>query len=455
MKIPVSPPNLRSILQRAVTGPNNFAIMQLLYDGDVGPTPGGKYSHWDILRHLPPIEGLTAEQTWAAVKLARRQLLTGTPLTDTKGGAVKYALPPLVLHFLHRVDRDAGGVIGAPEQVTNPQTQATYLLKSLVEEAITSSQLEGASTTRRVAKDMLLSGREPRDRSERMIANNYRALQYVREHRSEPITENHIFALQSTLVDGTLDISDGAGRFRRDDEHIVVEDETGTILHHPPAEGELPSRLRTLCEFANGAHTKEFMPPVIRAILVHYGLAYDHPFVDGNGRTARALFYWVMAREGYWLCEYISISRILKNARGQYAESFLYTETDDNDATYFILYQLKVLTRAIADLHSYLQRKVKEIREVDDMLRQNRALRAQLNGRQLDLLTHALKYPTGEYTIASHKRAHDVAYGTARSDLLHLARRGLLEQRQRGREFLFVARPKLKSLLQRRLEKGP
>ncbi len=449
MKIPVSPPDLPTILETVMADPGKRARWKLLYGGSVGPTPDGKYSHWDILRHLPPREGLTTEQTWAAVKLARAQLLTLTPLTDTKGGMVRYALPPLVLELLHRVDRDAAGVIGAPEQVTNPQTKTTYLLKSLVEEAITSSQLEGASTTRRVAKDMLLSGRAPRDRSERMIANNYQALQYVREHRTEPITDRHVFALQSMLVDGTLDTPDGAGRFRRDDEHIVVEDETGTILHHPPAERELPERLRLLCEFANGGHTKAFMPPVIRAILVHYGLAYDHPFVDGNGRTARALFYWVMAREGYWLCEYISISRILRKARAQYAESFLHTETDDNDATYFIVAQLKVLTRAIADLHAYLQRKVAELREVDDMLRRNRKLRAELNARQLDLLTHALKSPTGEYTIASHRRAHEVAYGTARTDLLDLAKRGLLEQRQRGRKFLFVAPPQLRAILGR------
>ena len=448
MKIPVSPPDLDTILDRATDGQSNTTLVRLLYGGDVGPTPDGKYSHWDILRHLPPAQGLTTEQTWAAVKLARAQLLTSTPLTDTKGRPVRYALPPLVLELLHRVDRDAGGVIGAPEQVTNPHTQATYLLKSLVEEAITSSQLEGASTTRRVAKDMLLSGREPRDRSERMIANNYKALQYVREHRAEPIIPAHVLALQSILVDGTLDIPDGAGRFRRDDENIVVEDEQGTILHHPPVERELPRRLRTLCDFANGAHTKEFMPPVIRAILVHYGLAYDHPFVDGNGRTARALFYWVMAREGYWLCEYISISRILKKARAQYAESFLYTETDDNDATYFIVHQLKVLTRAIAELHAYLQRKVAEMREVDDMLRKNRALRAELNSRQLNLIMHALKNPHGEYTIASHQRAHDVAYATARSDLLDLVRRTLLEQRQRGRQFHFVAPPQLRAKLQ-------
>jgi Fic family protein len=87
------------------------------------------------------------------------------------------------------------------------------------------------------------------------------------------------------------------------------------------------------------------------------------------------------------------------------------------------------------------------MREVDDMLRQNRSLRAELNSRQLDLLTHALKNPAGEYTIASHRRAHDVAYGTARSDLLDLAHRRLLERRQRGRQFLFVAPPRLREKL--------
>lgn len=448
MKIPVPPPDLQALIQAAITGPDSTQIANLLLGGGVGPTPGGEYRHWDTFRHLVPQQGLTIEQMWFAVKAARAQLLTATPLTDTQSRPVKYALPPIVLELIHRVDRDAGGIIGAPEQVTNPQTQATYLLKSIVEEAITSSQLEGASTTRRVAKDMLLSGRDPRDRSERMIANNYRALQYVRKHRMQPITDIRVFELQSILVDGTLDIIDGAGRFRRDDENIVVEDETGTLLHRPPEERELPGRLKTLCDFANGANTKEFLPPAVRAILVHYGLAYDHPFVDGNGRTARALFYWVMAREGYWLCEYLSISRILKKARAQYARAFLYTETDDNDATYFVLHQLKVVTRAIADLHAYLDRKVAEMREVDDMVRHNRALRAELNARQLDLLTHALKNQDGEYTIESHRRAHDVAYATARSDLFDLAERGLLDRRKRGRAFVFVAPVKLRSMLQ-------
>ena len=84
----------------------------------------------------------------------------------------------------------------------------------------------------------------------------------------------------------------------------------------------------------------------IRAIILHFWLAYGHPFVDGNGRTARALFYWAMLHEGYWLFEFISISNILRKAPAQYGLSFLYSETDDNDLTYFIVAQTKVIRRA-------------------------------------------------------------------------------------------------------------
>ena len=76
-----------------------------------------------------------------------------------------------------------------------------------------------------------------------------------------------------------------------------------------------------------------------------------------------------MARHGYWLCEYVSISRILKKARGQYARSYLYTETDENDLTYFILYQMRVLLRAVDELHEYLARKAAELDEAEEIVR--------------------------------------------------------------------------------------
>ncbi len=271
------------------------------------------------------------------------------PLLDVHGQPFRYALPSPALEMLHRIDRNAGGSIHGSHQVVNPATRDTYLFKSIVEEAITSSQLEGASTTRKVAKAMIQEGRAPRDRSERMILNNYQGMLYVRQRVGTPLTPEIVKALQRQLTEGTLDDADAVGRFRHNDEDIVIEDESGKRLHTPPPASELDERMHRMCDFANDEHGEEFVPPAVRAILLHFWLAYDHPFVDGNGRTARALFYWSMARAGYWLCEYVSISRILKKARAQYGRAYLYSETDDNDATYFLLYQMRVLLRGIDD----------------------------------------------------------------------------------------------------------
>src|SRR5690606_2780541 len=95
------------------------------------------------------------------------------PLTDTTGRPFQFAVPELVQEELHQIDLGAGGLVGIPEPLTNPQTRDRYLVSSLMEEAITSSQLEGAVTTRAVAKEMIRTGRKPRDTSEQMILNNY------------------------------------------------------------------------------------------------------------------------------------------------------------------------------------------------------------------------------------------------------------------------------------------
>jgi len=448
MKLPVTPPIFSELLRGVFTGPNGTARFDQLTRAGIGAAPGGKYRHWDKFRHAPPSEKFSAEEQWLAVKMARRALYRPLPLRDVNGTQFQYALPNPALEMLHQIDRKAGGNIQGSEQVTNPATRDTHLFTSIVEEAITSSQLEGASTTRKVAKAMIQEGRAPRDRSERMILNNYEGMLYVRKFIRAPLTPEIVKELQRRLTDGALDDADAAGRFRRVDENIVIEDdETGTRLHTPPPAAELDSRMKAMCDFANGQEPKEFVHPAVRAILLHFWLAYDHPFVDGNGRTARALFYWSMAREGYWLCEYVSISRILREARAQYARSYLYSETDENDTTYFLLYQMRVLLRAIHDLHEYLARKAAEIHEAEQIVRQAFAVKSELNQRQLALINHALKRPTNRYTVESHRISHGVSYETARSDLMKLVAQKLLTQRKVGKAHAFAPATDLRELL--------
>ena len=172
---------------------------------------------------------------------------------------------------------------------------------------------------------------------------------------------------------------------------------------------------------------------VVRAIALHFWLAYDHPFSDGNGRTARALFYWAMLQQGYWLFEFISISSVINKARGQYERSFLLSESDDNDLTYFLLAQVKVILQAIGSLHAYLERKAGEVGALQQRLEGMEGL----NHRQLALLRHALRHPGYRYTVLSHQNSHGVSHQTARGDLQSLSGRGLLMAGKDGRREIF------------------
>lgn len=200
-----------------------------------------------------------------------------------------------------------------------------------------------------------------------------------------------------------------------------------------------------MCNFANHHGSEGFLHPVLRSIALHFWLAYDHPFVDGNGRVARALFYWSMLRHDFWLFEFISISPLIRKALTQYHRAFALTETDENDLTYFMLYHLEILRKSIEELHRYIERKSRETREAERRLGGMR----HLNHRQRAFISHALRHPGGEYTIEGHRRSHDVVYQTARADLLDLEARGLLRSKKIGKRMYFTVVPDLERRLAR------
>jgi Fic family protein len=342
--------------------------------------------------------------------------------------------------MVHQIDQRASGQILADDVITNLRSSSRYLVSSLVEEAITSSQLEGASTTRRVAKELLATGRKPRDRSETMIVNNYSAMLFSQEISKSDLSSEAVLELHGIVTQDSLDNAESAGRLQRpEDERIAVYWNDDTLLHNPPPATELPERLDALCRFANGEVDSGFIHPVIKAIIVHFCMAYDHPFEDGNGRTARALFYWSMLHDGYWLAQYISISSILRLAPAKYARSYLFTETDGNDMTYFILYQLAVIERAIKSLHEYLARKTSETRDVENAIQGSSAL----NHRQISIIEKALRDPGESFTIAAQQTRHRITYQTARTDLLRLEELGLMTKTRVANKFVFRSAPDL------------
>ena len=298
-----------------------------------------------------------------------------------------------------------------------------YLSSSLMEEAIYSSKMEGASTTRVVAKEMLRKKKSPQNKAQQMIANNYNTIQYIVEHKDDPLTEEGLMYIHRLMTDKTLDNPDDAGHFRTNDKVVVADMIDGDIVYTPPTHEDIPAFVETLCDFFNNDNPNTFIHPIIKGIIVHFMLAYMHPFVDGNGRTARALFYWYMLRENYKLTEYMSISRVISKSKSSYEKAFRYTENDENDMGYFVAYNLRALEISFQQLRDYIQRKQQEKKSAKTFM-----IAGNVNYRQAMILQRMKDEPNTIFTVKEAQDLFSVSSMTARKDLTDLVQQGYLTE---------------------------
>ena len=399
------------------------------------------YLYWDKVKYksIADMGGLlTNRDLWMLVKNSRRKAYK----TIRIGGETFFYLQNDPLNEdLHRFDLNLGGTLGG-QQTIGETDRHQYLLGSIMEESIASSQIEGAITSRVVAKEMLRKERPPRNVSERMIVNNYRAIQYIDAHKSDRLTVEGLLTVHRLLTDQTLDNAEEAGQFRQHDNIHVVDAIDGEIIHKPPASSSIPAFAAELCQFFNDESPDYFLHPVVKASIIHLLIGYFHPFTDGNGRTARALFYWYLLRKGYWLTEYLSISRVIKESRMQYYRAFQYAELDENDLTYFVRYQVKTLSKAYDELKSYLARKQKEKQAVLALQRTEH-----LSPRQAQIVEWMRQESTAVLSAKEVENRLGVSNQTARTDIQALIKAGYLEELFINRkERNYVRGPKLSSI---------
>ena len=379
-----------------------------------------KYEYWDKVKYKPLPQGYTTQLLWSHVKASRA--------LGSKTVWPKYKIKLFVTNKMQRMCHDFDMIFGSFwESNTTPleNEKMRYLANSLMEEAIFSSQMEGAATTRAVAKEMLKNGMSPRDKSQQMISNNYKTICYIVEHKDEPLTPENIRLIHSLMTEKTLKNNDDVGRFRSEYDEVVVENQlTGEVVHTPPDASEIPDFINDLCSFFNNGNKKIFIHPIIRGIIIHFMVAYMHPFVDGNGRTARALFYWYMLKEKYWLTEYMSISRVIANSKRSYEDAFLYTESDGYDIGYFVAYNLRVLELSFRQLKSYIEKKQREKQIANTFIIINK----NINERQAQIIHHLIEHPQSVITVKEIQNKFLITPMTARHDLVDLVNKKYLTE---------------------------
>ncbi len=377
------------------------------------------YEYWDSVKYKKLPDGFSSKDLWHAVVTER--IKSNVAVWHRYG--IHFGLTNKMQRLCHEFDMNFGGSWESSSIIPDNHKER-YLISSLMEEAISSSQMEGAATTREIAKDMLRKKIAPKDRSQQMIFNNYQTIQFIVENKSQLLTKELLLQIHNLMTDGTLDNPEDSGRFRLNDDVVVENSITHEVVHTPPSFEELPQFVEDLCDFFNNNNDhRPFVHPILKGIIIHFMIAYMHPFVDGNGRTARALFYWYMLKQGYWLTEYLSISRIIYKAKQSYEKSFLYTEADGNDIGYFISYNLRVLGLAFADLQKYLKRKMQEREMATTFLHV-----ANINERQAEIMKIYYDNPREMLTVKDLQIRFMVTPTTAKSDIVGLMELGVLKE---------------------------
>lgn len=399
---------------------NRVEAIQMLIDNDlreVFQKIDREYLYWDKVKYSAP-ENIDKHTLWHAVKI-QRQLNSQTVRFGKY--VFHFTITKNMLALLHAFDMDLGGNLGT-KSIIPASDKSYYLISSIMEEAIASSQMEGASTTRRIAKDMLRKQLKPINKSQQMIVNNYDTITKISNDFNKDFSMEDLLDIHRSISKSTLDNSEYEGVFRKNDDIYVVDSITGSVAHTPPSYNEIIDMIVDLCDFANNDNNDNFIHPIIKGIIIHFILAYIHPFVDGNGRTARSLFYWYMIKKGYWLTEYLSISRIIYTNKKSYEKAFLYTENDDNDLSYFIQYHLNVMKKAFEDLKKYLQRKIDEQQNVHRFIGV-----LNTNDRQRYVFKVIMENKHIIITPKELASQFDVTTRTARTDLQELVKMGYLK----------------------------
>lgn len=404
----------------------------------------GKYIYWDKVKYHAKLNSDDPLIAWYAVKMHRVSSRKSLMLHTKEDKLFQYSVHSSLESSLYSISEFSRDGL----MPTNPIGKK-YLFSSLIiEEAINSSQLEGASTTRRIAKEMIVSKREPKSIDERMIINNYFLMKEVQDLKEEELSIDMILRFHEIVTHGSNENGVIPGQTRTNDD-IFIGDIDGNNVYQPPKYVEVLPRLEQLCSFANEIHAEtNFINPVVKAIILHFMVGYIHPFSDGNGRTARALFYWFMMKSGYDYFEYISISKLLKVAPIKYSKSYLYAEADENDLNYFIYYQVDIILRAIDDLRRFLEKKSQEFEELTEILK-NSELAVTLNFVQKDIIKKAIKSPGRIFTALEVSVDYDISANTARKYLKELVKNKILVAGKDGRSVTYISPANLNDVLKK------
>lgn len=371
---------------------------------------------------------LNLSEVWQEIQNERKARGEILELQDEKGEKFWYVNLKLMQAKLHQIDSRGRDSLYS---YIKPDIENELIFDSIIEEAWASNIIEGAFTTHKRAQELVRRNLTPKDKNELMTKNNHLAMTHILEHRGSEFNIDLILRIHHIITQGTLDDPEYAGKFR--DDEVFIWDKTNTVIFKPMAAEKIEQCLNNLVTWVNTHSDEDFIHPVVKASIIHFYLVYVHPFYDGNGRTARALFYFYLLQNQYEFFKYFSISALIAKQREKYYKAIKDVEDYDNDLTYFLMYFADVVSKSIDEIINRIVRKYQS-----DIISKNLDSKGiYLNKRQKKLIKVLIDQDHKNITTRRYEKIFKVSYGTARSDLNELAENGLLQKRKIGKGFVY------------------
>jgi Fic family protein len=398
------------------------------------------YIDWDELAKRPLPAGLSATDTWQLLTAVRRFGSTQFPIRDMRGRVYWYTLTRESSLCVDAIERHCRADSATHRAILHRHGRR-FLVGSRIREAIAACQLDGVVVSPDEAESLLMSGRAPRNATDRLILNSHALLYELDDLADEPFSPELLTRLYERLIEG-VDLS---ALERRPVRHGLTD-----RVESAPVTPEARARvIQQFCAYANGKTGDPTEPVGIKAHALLNTAQHWEFFPDFNGIVGRCIFRLFAAQRDYPVLGYLPISSLYQSwSEGRVESSVVRfssldipTPSSETEVDYTpnVLTYLQISVVALDELLGSIARARRRDAEVRSRLEHD----AELNYRQRSIIAHALANPDVELRIREHQTAHNVVYATARADLLDLVDCGYLRQELRGRAFVFLPEPDL------------
>ncbi|MBN1139882.1 MAG: Fic family protein [Anaerolineae bacterium] len=335
-----------------------------------------------------------------------------------------------LIAMIGRIEAARAVVLRAPIAA---QWESQLRHDALVRSAHHSTSIEGNPLSLEEVTD-LIEGRgvtaHPREKRE--VLNYVEVLDYIdRQYQNRPdksITEETILELHRLVVHDILPEHE-SGCYRRVPVVVAVP-ATGEVRFRPLSWNEVPALMTDFAAWLNGEAAGALMP-VLHAGIAHYECVRIHPFVDGNGRTARALATLILYKRGFDTRRFFALEEYYNVDRQSYYEA-LAAADQSGDLTEWLEY----FVQGIAVEMVRLEERITTLERIVGQAAVPQTVALDLHPRQIRALEFLSREP--RLTTEIYRQWNRVARATAQRDLADLVARGLLRQRGVGRGTHYV-----------------